>query len=143
MATLAKAGEYIGPKPYVHPENETYWKSLATGELKLQQCEACHTIRFPIGPACFKCGSTDADWVPVSPNGTVSAAIRIERATGNQVWAQVVPFIAAQVDMEGGQRMPGRVICHCEQALNHGTPVTAAYLDAGDGLGVLCFVHGC
>jgi uncharacterized protein len=143
VATLASAGKYVGPKPSVHPESEAFWHGIGQGELKLQQCSECQTIRWPIAPVCYNCLSMDAEWVPAPTDGTISAAVRVERATGNQIWTTVTPFITGMVDMNGGHRLPGRIFCECGEALKHGTPVTAAYLEADDGVGVLCFTHAC
>lgn len=143
MTRLTKAGDYHGPDLVIHPETEPFYTALAQGSLKLQKCRACDTIRFPIAPVCYECGSMDYEWTEVPTGGTVSAAVEMQRATGNPIWAAEVPFIAAQVDMEGGRRLPGRVICSCGNATQHGEPVTAAYLAANGGHGVLCFRHGC
>lgn len=140
MAVLRKAGVYRGPAPVVHPESEPFWRGLGQGALRLQQCGACRTIRFPIAPACWNCGSLDHDWVDVPASGTVSATVTVRRATGDQRWAQEVPFVTAQVDMEGGRRLPGRVICDPDAAPSPGTPVEAAYLEVDGGYGVLCFI---
>ena len=140
MSDLRNVGEYRGPAPVVHPESEPFWRGLGEGELKLQHCAACNTIRFPIAPVCWNCGSLDHEWVAVPTDGTISAAVTVRRATGDQLWAKEVPFVTAQVDMEGGRRLPGRVICDPDADLKHGTPVQAAYLAAEGGYGVLCFV---
>jgi uncharacterized OB-fold protein len=140
MTALRKAGEYRGPAPVVHPESEPFWRGLGEGTLQLQQCGTCQTIRFPVAPVCWNCGSLEYEWTAVRTGGTVSAAVTVRRATGNQLWAQEVPFVTAQVDMDGGRRLPGRVICDPETELKPGTPVEAAYLEAENGYGVLCFV---
>jgi uncharacterized OB-fold protein len=140
MSALRHAGEYRGPAPVVHPETEPFWRGLGEGRLELQQCDSCATIRFPVAPVCWNCGSLDHSWTEVPTEGTVSAAVTVRRATGDQRWAESVPFVSAQVDMEGGRRMPGRVIADADADISHGTPVRAAYLSTEDGYGVLCFV---
>lgn len=143
MSALRSAGEYVGPAPVVHPDNEMFWSALGRGDLELQRCAVCATVRFPVAPVCYHCGSSAAEWVGVPADGTVSAAIRIERATGDQVWATQVPFVAGQVDTASGIRLPGRIFCVCDGALEHGAEVIGGYLTASDGHGVLCFLHGC
>lgn len=138
MSALKNVGEYRGPEPVVHPESEPFWRGIGEGTLRLQQCGSCATIRFPVAPVCWNCGSLEYEWVPVPTTGAVSAAVTVRRATGDQLWAQEVPFVTAQVDMEGGHRLPGRVIGAGE--VGPGTPVEAAYLAAAHGYGVLCFV---
>jgi uncharacterized protein len=138
MPSLTRAGDYRGPAPVVHPESAPFWHGLGEGRLELQKCDSCGTVRWPIAPVCWNCTSLDATWTPVATSGTVSAAVTVRRATGNQVWAEVVPFVSAMVDMADGLRLPGRILA--ESDVPAGTPVEAAWLDAGDGIGVLCFV---
>jgi uncharacterized OB-fold protein len=141
MSALRQVGEYRGPGPVVHPESEPFWRGLGEGRLELQRCDSCGTVRFPLAPVCWNCGSLDYTWAPVATEGTVSAAVTVHRATGNQLWAQEVPFVTAQVDMADGHRLPGRVVVPDPAAgVAAGTPVEAAYLTADDGIGVLCFV---
>jgi uncharacterized OB-fold protein len=140
MTSLHDAGDYRGPAPVVHPETEPHWRGLGAGELRLQRCLDCGTVRFPLAPVCWRCLSTDLEWVPVATTGTVSAAVTVVRATGDPLWADEVPYVTAQVDMEDGLRLPGRVMCEPGTVVDPGTPVEAAYLRAEDGVGVLCFV---
>jgi uncharacterized OB-fold protein len=141
MPPLRQVGTYRGPAPVVHPESEPFWRGLGEGRLQLQRCDACGTIRFPIAPVCWNCGALEHTWTPVATTGTVSAAVTVRRATGNQVWAQEVPFVSAQVDMADGHRLPGRiVVADPDAGVTEGTPVEAAYLAAESGYGVLCFV---
>jgi uncharacterized OB-fold protein len=140
MSELREVGRYNGPALVVHPESEPFWRELGAGRLRLQQCRGCTTKRFPIAPVCWSCGSLEYDWAGISTAGTISAAVTVRRATGDQVWAAEVPYIIAQVDMEGALRLPGRVICDPAADVSHGTPVRAAFLAADDDYGVLCFV---
>ncbi len=136
---LPHAGDYRGPQPVIHPETEPFWRGVGAGELRLQQCGACGTVRFPVAPMCWSCLSGDSEWVPVPTTGSVAASVTVRRATGDARWGPQAPFVTAQVDMDGGVRLPGRVVGDPEP-LPRGTRVRAAYLDAGDGIGVLCFL---
>ena len=135
---LPRVGEYRGPQPVVHPETEPFWRAVGVGELRLQQCGECGTVRFPVAPMCWSCLSGDAEWVAVPTTGSVAASVTVHRATGDPLWGPEAPFVTAQVDMDGGVRLPGRVVGE-RHPLGRGTRVHAAYLDAGDGIGVLCF----
>ena len=140
MTALRRVGQYRGPDIVVHPESEPFWKGLGDGQLKLQKCAHCRTVRFPVAPMCWGCGALEYEWTPVAIEGTVSAAVTVHRATGDQRWAVEVPFVTAQVDMADGLRLPGRVVSDQPVAPPHGYPVRAAYLEAPGGYGVLCFV---
>jgi uncharacterized OB-fold protein len=131
------------PDPVIHPETEPFWSGLAQGELKLQECGACHTYRFPFAPVCFKCLSFESTWRPISPRGTVAIAVRVHRATGNKVWAAHAPFISGLVDMEHGVRLPGRIHCTCGEATKRATSVSAVVIDSPGGVPILGFMHAC
>ena len=136
---LPQAGDYRGPQPVIHPETEPFWRGVGAGELRLQQCSACWIVRFPVAPVCWSCLSGDAEWVAVATTGSVAASVTVHRATGDPRWGPQAPFVTAQVDMDGGVRLPGRVV-NQQEPLPRGTRVRAGYLDAGDGIGVLCFL---
>jgi uncharacterized OB-fold protein len=131
------------PTPVIHPETAFFWSSLASGELVVQRCTSCGTKRFPFAPVCFACGSLDSDWCPVPTEGTVKAAVRVHRATGERVWGEHVPFLAGLVDVEEGIRFTARISCTCGQGARPGARVTAIALVDGDGVAVLGFVHSC
>jgi uncharacterized OB-fold protein len=143
MATLADVGTYPGPEPVIHPESEPFWRGLGDGRLLLQQCGSCGRVRWPIAPVCHECGSFEHTWTEVSAEGAVSAAVIVERATGDPLWAEQTPYLTGMVDLPEGLRLPGRVLCDCGEGARHGAPVTAARFSTADGYGVLCFVHGC
>lgn len=139
MTALQRAGDYRGPQPVVHPETEPFWRGVGAGELRLQRCIDCGTVRFPVAPVCWACLSDGSAWVPVPTTGSVAASVRVHRATGDPRWGPEAPYVTAQVDMDGGVRLPGRVMGEPDPP-PRGTRVRAAYLDAGDGIGVICFL---
>lgn len=142
--TLERRTETIArPSPLVHPETATFWSSLADGELVVQRCTSCATKRFPFAPVCFKCGSLESEWSPVAAEGTVAAAVRVHRATGDPAWSGYAPYLAGLVDVEDGIRFTARIACTCGAAARRGTRVRAIALVGPDGLGVLGFAHSC
>lgn len=64
--------------------------------------------------------------------------VRVHWATGDARWGSQVPYVTAQIDMDGGVCLPGRVMGNPDSP-PRGTG-SATYLDAGDGVGVLCFL---
>src|SRR5690349_5090377 len=101
------------PDPVVHPETDGFWTGLAEGELRVQACTRCGTLRFPFASVCHVCLSFESTWQPIDPAGTVAAAVVVHRATGGRDWAAHVPFVSGLVDLEHGLRLPGRILCTC------------------------------
>jgi len=137
------ADTVTAPGPLIHPETEPFWAALSAGELRVQACSACGTHRYPFAPVCFKCRSFESSWEPVTGEGTVAAAVRVRRATGDRAWSDHVPFMSGIVDMEHGLRLPGRIVCSCGEAIMRGTPVRAVVMVSVERADVLGFAHAC
>lgn len=136
-------GVAAGPGPFVHPENETFWRSIDEGKLRLQKCSACGTIRFPVAPCCWRCLSMDHQWVDVDADGTVAVAVLVERATGNPVWQDAVPFLTGLVDTHAGIRLPGRILCRCGKGAVNGTKVGVVRIRTRSDHLAYAFEHNC
>jgi uncharacterized OB-fold protein len=62
----------MGEMPRLYsPYDEPMWQSVAEGALKLQRCAQCGRFRYPPGPCCPACLSTEARWEAVSGRGRV------------------------------------------------------------------------
>jgi uncharacterized OB-fold protein len=131
------------PHPMIHPDTREFWAGLDAGELRIQVCSQCGTYRFPFAPVCFACLSFDHTWRAISSDGAIEVAVTVRRATGDPVWATHVPYISALVQMEHDLRLPGRVLCTCGQAVQHGAEVRAIILTSPDGTAVHGFAHTC
>lgn len=57
--------------PSISPDTEFFWSGLKEGELRIQRCANCKTLRVPPRPMCGKCQSLDWDYVVSSGHGTV------------------------------------------------------------------------
>jgi len=132
-----------GSGPFVHPENAGFWESLTEGQLRLQQCSECGTVRFPIAPTCWKCLAPAHEWREIDGNGTVAAAIRIERATGNAVWQEATPYFTGLVDTVAGIRLPGRILCRCGEGARMGSPVRVVRIPTKSEYSTYAFEHEC
>jgi uncharacterized protein len=132
-----------GEAPIVHPDAAPFWAAVAAGAFRLQRCEACGTVRFPLAPVCWNCLSPQYVLADVEPAGTVAASIVVERVTSGSLWAQHVPYRTGLVDLACGLRVPGRILCGCGQAARPGTPVHMFRIAAQDGQHVFAFRHFC
>jgi len=56
------------PKPISGVYEKPFWNYVQGRELRLQRCDNGH-FRFPPGPSCPKCLSTEYDWEKVSGEG--------------------------------------------------------------------------
>jgi uncharacterized OB-fold protein len=57
------------PQPAINQDTAFFWEGLQAGQLLIQRCAACGTLRHPPGPACTQCHSLDWDTVPSTGRG--------------------------------------------------------------------------
>ena len=59
------------PRPATTPDNNWWFEALAAGQLVVQACSDCGTVRHPPGPMCAHCHSLAWEPVPATGSGTV------------------------------------------------------------------------
>jgi hypothetical protein len=92
--------------PAITPETRHFWEGTRTGELRLQQCNACAQVYFPPRPFCPQCGARDVAVRRASGRATLySYVIHHRPAPGF-----VPPYSIAVVQLEEGPRMMTNVI---------------------------------
>jgi uncharacterized OB-fold protein/acyl dehydratase len=95
------------PHPAVSRDTRFFWEGTLEGELRIQRCASCATLRHPPGPACPRCGSYDWDYQVASGKGTVFSFVIHHHP---QVRPLTTPFVVALVDLEEGTRIIGNII---------------------------------
>lgn len=92
-----------GPiRPVRNRDTAFFWEGTQAGELRIQTCNACQTLRHPPGPACPSCGALDRGYVVASGRGTVHSWV-VHHAP--QVPGKELPLVIALVDLDEGVRM--------------------------------------
>lgn len=59
------------PLPGISDDTRFFWEGCAKGQLLIQRCTACATLRHPPAPVCIACHSFDWDTVQASGRGTL------------------------------------------------------------------------
>lgn len=59
------------PDRTLGPGHDEFWHWCDQGELRLQRCEDCGAISWPVARACEYCGSTRLAWERMSGRGTI------------------------------------------------------------------------
>ena len=90
------------PRPGITHDNQFFWKGVENGELLIQRCASCHTLRHPPGPMCPSCRSLDWDTLKSSGRGTVYSYVR-------HYYPNIPPFEPghpiAVIELEEGTRI--------------------------------------
>jgi uncharacterized OB-fold protein len=97
------------PLPRITAETRPFWDGCVQGELRYQQCRACHHVQFYPRVLCVACSSTELSWQPAAGTGTVHAVTVVYRAP-TPAFRGDVPYAIALVDIDEGFRMMGNVV---------------------------------
>ena len=62
---------YSKPLPTIDERNRPHWAGNAAGELRVQRCDDCGTLRFPASRWCPHCLSESTSWQTTSGKGQV------------------------------------------------------------------------
>ena len=110
-------------RPVVSHDTAFFWEGTVAGELRIQHCPSCDTLRNPPGPMCMNCGADKSDYVVASGRGTVYSYV-VHHAP--PVPGKTLPFVVAVVELEEGVRMVAELVDADLSAVAIGVPVELA-----------------
>lgn len=96
-------------KPVATPTelSQPYWDGVARGELRLQACAACGTIRHYPRLLCDRCYSDAVEWRTASGRGRVHSWT-VAHHPYHPAFAAELPYTLVLVDLDEGPRALGR-----------------------------------
>ncbi len=87
------------PYPTPDRDSEPFWTAINNGELQLQKCEDCETLRWPPRAICNRCASFAASWQPTTGRGALVSWIRTHQVFA-PAYRDRVPYLVVQVALE-------------------------------------------
>jgi uncharacterized OB-fold protein/acyl dehydratase len=120
-----------GLRPVISQDTAFFWEGTAAGELRIQHCPACGTLRHPPGPMCPACGADKQDWVVAAGTGTVFSYVVHHHPP---VPGKQLPFVVALVELDEGVRMLGEFVDVDPASVHIGMPVRVALTRVDDEL---------
>lgn len=118
-------------RPVVNADNAFFWEGVARGELLLQHCAGCGTLRHPPRPMCPHCQSLDWEARPASGRGSVySFAV----SHNPQFPPFEYPFVTAVVSLEEGPRFVSNLVDVESAAVEIGMAVQVVFREVEEGL---------
>ena len=102
-----------------------FWEGVDAGELRIQRCGGCGTLRHPPRPMCPNCRSLEHDYVVSSGLGTVYSFVVHHHPP---VPGRQMPFTVAVVELDEGTRIVGNVIDIDPSEVTVGLPVEVAFV---------------
>jgi uncharacterized OB-fold protein len=118
-------------RPMISRDTAFFWEGTAAGELRIQRCPACGTLRHPPGPMCPSCGADKPDYVVASGRGTVFSYVVHHHPA---VPGRTPPFVVALVELDEGVRMLGELVDVDPSTVTIGMPVEIALTRIDDEL---------
>lgn len=119
------------PHPAVNRDTAFFWEGTRAGELRIQRCASCGTLRHPPSPACGRCGSLERDFVVSAGRGHVYSYVVHHHppVPGHQV-----PFVVVLVELEEGTRVVGNLLDTDPAEVRVGQEVQVDFVTVDDQL---------
>lgn len=106
-ATQTAATTAARPQPVLSPDTAFFWEGLQAGQLLIQRCSHCGTLRHPPGPACMHCHSLEWDTLRASGRGRIASFVVVHKpATAGFD----TPNPVGLIDLEEGVRLVAPLI---------------------------------
>jgi hypothetical protein len=119
------------PPPAQSADTSFFWEGARRGELLIQRCTSCGTLRHPPGPGCATCGSLEWDTQRASGRGTVhSYAIHHYPPIPGFEY----PLAIGLIELEEGTRLVSNIVGAEPNDIEIGMPVEVCFEDFGDDL---------
>ena len=93
-------------RPLLGHDNKWWWDGIDVGELRIQRCKECKTLRHPPRPMCGKCQSLEWDWAVASGAGSVYSFVVMHYPP---IPGYDFPLSVALIDLEEGTRLVANV----------------------------------
>lgn len=126
------------PRPLITRDNAFFWEGVATGELRIQRCRGCGTLRHPPRPMCGHCRSLEWDTVVSSGRGQVFS-YAIHHHPPLPGFALPHPIVV--VELEEGVRLVSSTVGIAPEELRIGLPVRVVFEQVEEDLVLPLFTH--
>lgn len=115
------------------PPHREFWDWCAKGELRLQRCNSCDALSWPVVDACELCGNTEMSWEQMSGRGTVTGWTTFERDYYAGIFP--IPWDTILVELEEGPLFLSNPIDFTWREIRIGMPVLLAFIECEDSQG--------
>ncbi len=119
------------PRPAMNQDTRFFWDGAKRGELLIQRCSSCGTLRHPPRTMCGECGSLEWDTVRASGRGEVFSFVVMHHPP---VPGFEMPYVVALVALEEGTRIVTSIPEVDPAHVNIGMPVEVDFLAFDDEL---------
>lgn len=118
------------PLPGISDDTRFFWDGARAGQLLIQRCKSCGTLRHPPGPVCPECHSFEWDTLQSSGRGTVYSFVVMH-------YPEVPPFDhpnpIALIELEEGTRLISQLVGVAPGDVRIGQAVQVEFNTFNDG----------
>jgi uncharacterized OB-fold protein len=107
-------------RPVIGHDNRAWWDRINEGQLPIQRCKKCGTLRHPPRPMCWKCQSLEWENVAASGKGTVYSYVVVHRP---EIPGYQYPLVVALIELEEGTRIVSNLVGIDPKDVEIGMPV--------------------
>jgi uncharacterized OB-fold protein len=131
VAAVATPPTALRMRPVIGHDNRAWWDRINEGQLTIQRCKQCGTLRHPPRPMCWKCQSLEWELVAASGKGTVYSYVVVHRP---EIPGYTYPLVVAVVELEEGTRIVSNLVGIDPQNVKIGMPVKVSIEAVDDEL---------
>jgi len=113
------------------PDNAWWWEGIDRGELLIQKCKACGTLRHPPRPMCGTCQSTGWETIRAEGRGHVYSYTVLHHP---KFPGYDYPLVCAVIALEEGTRLVSNLVACDPDEVRVGMPVQLSIENVDDGL---------
>jgi uncharacterized OB-fold protein/acyl dehydratase len=104
---LAGTQSALRPRPAISQDTAFFWEGAKRGELLIQRCSTCGTLRHPPGPMCPVCNSLEWTTIAATGRGEVYSFVVYHYP---EVPPFEAPYVVVLVQLEEGVRLVSNLI---------------------------------
>lgn len=125
-------------RPEIDSSTESYWRALADGRLVANSCRSCGAVDAHPRGFCPACWSADVEEVELSGRAVLHS-FSVVHANPVPPFAELVPYVAALVDLDEGPRIATRLVDVDPDTVEIGMALTARFERIDEGEGIVLF----
>jgi len=121
------------PDRTLGPGHDEFWAGCEAGELRMQRCESCGGLSWPVVEGCEHCGSAELVWEPLSGQGKVVSWCTFEHDYYRGVLP--IPYETILVELAEGPWLISNPADFSRDDITFEMPVKLAFVDCEDSAG--------
>ena len=121
------------PDRTLGPQHDEFWAWCDKDELRLQRCDNCGHMPWPVVQTCEQCGEARFAWEKLSGRGRILSWCTFEHDYYRGLFA--VPHDTILVELEEGPLFVSNPDGFTRETIVSGMPVIASFIDAEDSAG--------